>query len=199
MVVYVYLSAVIIGLIHGLEPGHGWPVAVYYSLNKEKRILYGFLTSGILAFFHFFSSIAVVALFLFFNKAVNFNSFPIAKYLASGILLALAIKAWLEKPERIEKRKTKTLWQIASYAFALGFVHEEEFAILAFCIGGNSCLQLMIIYATAVSLALIAITLLSIKSYSLMESKIRKYDKYLHKIFAAILFIIAISYLFRFQ
>ena len=196
--VYLYLSVILIGLIHGLEPGHGWPVAVYYSLNKTNRILYGFITAGILAFFHFFSSIAVVALFLLFNRAVNFTSFPIAKYLAFGILLILAIKAWLEKPHEIEKKKTKTLWQIASYAFVLGFVHEEEFAILAFCIGGNNCLALMITYAIAVSFALIAITLLSIKSYSLIETKIKKYEKYLPKIFALILFIIAVSYLFRF-
>jgi len=196
--VYIYLSAIIIGLIHGLEPGHGWPVAVYYSLNKKKKFLYGFITSSILAFFHFFSSIAVVAIFLFFNNIVNFTSFPITRYLASGILLILAIKAWFEKPKEIEKKKTRTLWQMASYAFVLGFVHEEEFAILAFCVGGNNCLALMIIYAIAVSFALIAITLLSIKSYWLLKPKIKKYDKYLHKIFAAILILIAISYFFRY-
>ncbi|MBI2647397.1 hypothetical protein HYW99_02880 [Candidatus Woesearchaeota archaeon] len=195
---YVYLSAIIIGLIHGLEPGHGWPVAVYYSLNKERRFLYGFITSSILAFFHFFSSIAVVVLFLLFNKALNFTSFPTAKYVAFGILLILAIKAWFEKPYRIEKKKTKTLWHLASYAFVLGFVHEEEFAILAFCIGGNNCIALMIVYALAVTFTLLTITLLSIKSYELIAPKIQKYEKYLPKIFGIILFLIAISYLFRF-
>ena len=196
--VYIYLSAIVIGLIHGLEPSHGWPVAVYYTLEKKDKLLYGIITSSILAFFHFVSSIAVVVLFLLFNKAVNFTSFPIARYTAFGLLLLLAIIAWFEKPKEVEKRKTKTLWQIASYAFVLGFVHEEEFAILAFCVGGNNCLALMITYAIAVSLALITITLLSIKSYRLIEPKIKKYDKYLHKIFAAILIVIAISYLFRF-
>ena len=196
--VYIYLSAVIIGLIHGLEPGHGWPIAVYYSLNKENRVLYGFITSSILAFFHFFSSIAVVVLFLFFNKLVNLTSLPIARYLAFAVLLVLAIKAWFQKPHEIKRKKAMTLWQIASYAFVLGFVHEEEFAILAFCIGGNSCLILMALYAIAVSFALIAITLLSIKSYKFIEPKIKRYETYLPKIFAVILFLIAISYLFRF-
>ena len=196
--VHVYLGVILIGLIHGLEPGHGWPVAVYYSLYKKKKILSGLVASSILAFFHFFSSIAVVAAFLLFNKLINITSLPIAKYFAFGILLILAAKAWFEKPHEIEKRKTNTLWQIASYAFVLGFVHEEEFAILAFCIGGNSCLGLMVAYAVSVSLALIAITLLSIKSYGLIKSKIEKYELYLPKIFAAILFLIAVSYLFRF-
>ena len=196
--VYFYLGAAVIGLIHGLEPGHGWPVAVYYSLNKTNRIMHGIISSSIIAFFHFFSSIAVVVLFLWFNKKVNFTSLPIARYLAFGILLLLSIKAWFGNPHDIKKKKTQTLWQIASYAFVLGFVHEEEFAILAFCIHGNNCLALMLTYAIAVSFALITITLISIKSYSLIEPKIKKYDKYLPKIFALILFFIAISYLFRF-
>ena len=167
----------LIGVIHGLEPGHGWPVAVYFSLRKEKRLLYGFITSAIISFFHFFSSIVVVALFLLFNESANLTSSPIAKYIAFIILLLLAIKAWFEKPEALEKKKAKTLWQIATYAFVLGFVHEEEFAILGFCIGGNSCLTLMFVYALAVTFTLITITLLSIKAYYKIESKVKKYEK----------------------
>lgn len=196
--VFIYLSVILIGIIHGLEPGHGWPVAVYFSLRKEKRLLYGFITSAIISFFHFFSSIVVVALFLLFNKSVNLTSSPIAKYIAFILLLLLAIRAWFEKPQEMEKKKAKTLWQIATYAFVLGFVHEEEFAILGFCIAGNNCLALMVVYALAVTFTLITITLLSIKAYYKIESKVKKYEKYFHKIFAVILFLIAISYLFRF-
>ena len=170
----------------------------YYSITKKNKILYGALASSIISFFHFFSSIAVVVIFLLFNKAINFTSLPLAKYVASGLLLALAIKAWFEGPHLIKKKKTKTLWGIASYAFVLGFIHEEEFAILGFCIGGNNCLALMITYAIAVSFALMTITLISIKSYQLIKPKIKKYEKYLHKIFAGILFLVAMSYLFRF-
>ena len=196
--VFIYLSVIIIGIIHGLEPGHGWPVAVYFSLKKERRLFYGLTTSAIISFFHFISSIAVVALFLFFNKQFDLTSWPVAKYVAFIILLFLAIKAWFEKPEELEKKKAANLWQIASYALVLGFVHEEEFAILAFCIGGNNCLALMIFYALAVTLTLITVTLLAIKSYLLIESKIKKYENYFHKVFAIILLVIAITYLFRF-
>jgi len=195
---HIYLGVLLIGLIHGLEPGHGWPVAVYYSIKKKNKIISGLLSSSIIAFFHLFSSIAVVIIFLIFNEKLNLTSFPIAKYIASLTLVLLAIKAWFEKPQSLESRKTKNLWQIASYALILGFAHEEEFAILAFCIGGTNCLALMIAYALAVTFALITITLLSIKSYSLIKLKIKKYEKYMDKIFAIILFLIGISYLFRF-
>lgn len=195
---HIIFGVLLIGLIHGLEPGHGWPVAVYYSLRKKNRMLNGLISSAIISFFHLFSSIVVVLLFLFFNEKFNFVSFPIARYLAFILLLFLAIKAWFEKPERFEKKKASTLWQIASYALVLGFVHEEEFAILAFCLGGNNCFALMIIYASAVTIALVAITLLAVKSYSMMENKVNRYEKYLHKTFAIVLLIIAISYLLRF-
>lgn len=195
---HIIFGVVLIGLIHGLEPGHGWPVAVYYSLRKKNRLFNGLISSTIISFFHLFSSIIVVFLFLFFNKKFDIVSLPIAKYLAFILLLFLAIKAWFEKPGQIEKKKASTLWQIASYALVLGFVHEEEFAILAFCIGGNNCLALMMIYALAVTLALVTVTLLAVKSYSVMENKIKRYEQYLHKIFAIILFVIAISYLLRF-
>lgn len=195
---HIYFGVLLIGLIHGLEPGHGWPVAVYYSIRNKNRIISGLLSSGIIAFFHLFSSIAVVIIFLMLNEKLSLTSFPIAKYIASITLVLLAAKAWLEKPQSLESKKTKNLWQIASYAMVLGFAHEEEFAILAFCIGGTSCLALMIAYASAVTFALITITLLSIKSYSLIELKIKKYEKYMGKIFAIILFLIGMSYLFRF-
>ena len=196
--VYIYLSVILIGIIHGLEPGHGWPIAVYYSLRKKNRALYGLIASSLIAFFHFFSSIVVVILFLLLNKSLNLTSFPIARYLASAILIILAAKVWFTKHKNFQSKKSKTLWQIASYAFVLGFVHEEEFAILAFCVGGNNCLALMIAYAIAVTITLISITMLSIKSYLLIESNVKKYEKYFSKVFAIILFIIAISYLFRF-
>jgi len=63
----VYLSAILIGLLHGVEPGHGWPVAVVYSLQRERRAWFGLLTSSILAFFHLISSLAVVLIFLLVN------------------------------------------------------------------------------------------------------------------------------------
>ncbi len=60
----VYASAILIKLLHGVGPGHGWPVAVMYFLQRRRRTWLGLLTSSILAAFHFISSVAVVVVFL---------------------------------------------------------------------------------------------------------------------------------------
>jgi len=78
-------------------------------------------------------------------------------------------------------------------AFVLGFAHEEEFALLALAVGGINPLMLMISYATSVTLALIGITLLSIKAYESVQPKIKRYEKYIPKISALILLIMAIA------
>ena len=95
---HIILGVLLIGLIHGFEPGHGWPIAVYYSLRKKNRLLNGLVSSAMISFFHLFSSIVVVSLFLFFNEKFDIVSFPISRYLAFILLLFLAIKAWFEKP-----------------------------------------------------------------------------------------------------
>ena len=40
-VLSVYLGAVTIGLIHGLEPGHGWPVAAVYAARRDRPYFFG--------------------------------------------------------------------------------------------------------------------------------------------------------------
>ena len=58
-----YLAVITIGLIHGLEPGHGWPVAALLTITSEKRYAYGTAASAILSAAHFISSFAVVAIY----------------------------------------------------------------------------------------------------------------------------------------
>jgi hypothetical protein len=58
------------------------------------------------------------------------------------------------------------LKSITSFAFILGFAHEEEFVILAVAAGGGvDPVMLMIAYAVSVAVALIGITLVSLKVY----------------------------------
>ncbi|MEF8757801.1 MAG: hypothetical protein V5A33_06160, partial [Halobacteriales archaeon] len=54
-----YLGAVVLGLIHGIEPGHGWPVAATYALDREHKWLSGLAASSILGIGHLISSIAM--------------------------------------------------------------------------------------------------------------------------------------------
>jgi len=58
------IGVIIIGILHGLEPGHGWPLALLYSAKTTRPIFYAFVSSGILAITHFVSSIAVVIIYV---------------------------------------------------------------------------------------------------------------------------------------
>ena len=76
----------------------------------------------------------------------------------------------------------------------LGFVHEEEFVILL-AVGGVNPLLLMIVYALFVSVALISVTILSVKVITTtIQDKIIHYTKYLPKTSAIILGIMAIAF-----
>ena len=43
-----FAGAIVLGAIHGIEPGHGWPVAASYALDQSNTWLYGFAASFIL-------------------------------------------------------------------------------------------------------------------------------------------------------
>ncbi len=78
-------GAVALGLVHGVEPGHGWRVAASYALDRANEWLYGFAASFVLGVGQPVSSIAMVVAF-FWAKAyfslTRVNE-PIA--LASGV------------------------------------------------------------------------------------------------------------------
>jgi ABC-type nickel/cobalt efflux system permease component RcnA len=59
------VGAVALGAVHGIEPGHGWPVAASYALDQTNKWVYGFAASFILGLGHLVSSIAMVAAFFY--------------------------------------------------------------------------------------------------------------------------------------
>jgi ABC-type nickel/cobalt efflux system permease component RcnA len=61
-------GAVALGVVHGVEPGHGWPVAVTYALDRTNKWPYGFAASLVLGVGHLVSSLAMVLAF-FYAKA----------------------------------------------------------------------------------------------------------------------------------
>jgi nickel/cobalt transporter (NicO) family protein len=92
-------------------------------------------------------------------------------------------------------RNSPNLKSMISLAFILGFAHEEEFVILAIVAGsGGDPLTIMIAYASAVAIALIGITLLSIRVYQFFQHKIIYYSKYLPKITAILLAFMAVGF-----
>lgn len=79
------------GLLHGLDPSHGWPVAILYSMRTKKPILSGFFSSGIIAGAHFFSSIVVVAAYVYITHLIIVP--PL--YLRFGAAITLGVLAYI--------------------------------------------------------------------------------------------------------
>ncbi|MGD6932667.1 MAG: nickel/cobalt transporter [Candidatus Bathyarchaeia archaeon] len=220
------IGVIIIGLLHGLEPGHGWPLALLYSAKTTRPTFYAFISSGVLAVAHFVSSIAVVIIYMIASLFFDFSS-PILTYIAAVVLVILGVRMLMEKVhsdlgeqhghfhdnscdlihthqhehtdcegihehEHVHpKRLNMSLRKLASCAFVLGFAHEEEFALLALAVGGVSPLLLMSSYGFAVAAALITVTVLGIKMYERVKTRIERYEKYIPKVSGAILIVMA--------
>lgn len=65
------LGAVVLGAVHGIEPGHGWPVAASYALDQSNKWAYGLAASLILGIGHLISSIAMVGVFFYAKGYFN--------------------------------------------------------------------------------------------------------------------------------
>lgn len=224
-VVPAYLGVVAIGLLHGVEPGHGWPVAVVYSMKRRNITSSAFLSASVIGFAHLISSIAVVVAYVLLQKWLDFEA-PWIKYVAGGLLLVIAFKLWQEKTDEIENqhghlhenqqkiehehehehpgqgvhthkhKHTKgvalSLLGLASFAFILGFAHEEEFALLALVAGGVNAWILMLSYGIAVIAGLILVTVACVRLYRYLQPKLVRYEKYIPKVSAVILVVMAI-------
>lgn len=224
-----YVGVVIIGLLHGFEPGHGWPVAVLYSMKKRNAIASATLSSFIIGIGHLASSIAIVVAYVLLQRWLNFEALWL-KYVAAALLLVLAFKLFREKVDDIERQhghrhesnpeiehehehehpgqglhthKHKhqpavalTLLGLASFAFILGFAHEEEIALLALVAGGLNAWILMLAYGVAVLLGLMMATIVGVKIYKQFQPKLARYEKYIPKISAGLLVLMAIVVIF---
>ncbi len=93
-----------------------------------------------------------------------------------------------------QKRIVPGLTALAGFALVLGFAHEEEFVILTLAVGGVSPIPLMLVYATAVATSLIGITVLTVKVYAHIQHRIVRYGRYLPKISAIILAVLALGF-----
>jgi len=194
-----YLAVAVVGLIHGLEPGHGWPVAALLSLRRPRPFSYGFAAGTILSSAHFVSSLAVLAAYHVMRGFVDFTS-PYFRYLVAAVLFILGARFLTEKSEgknststsfREEPREVGGLRSLAAFALVLGFAHEEEFMLLALAVGGVDPLVLMLSYATAVTLSLVSVTLLAVRAYRMIEGRIRGQERYLPKVTGIVLVVLA--------
>jgi nickel/cobalt exporter len=100
----IFLGVVIFGLLHGINPSHGWIVAVLYSIRKERKVISSIISSGIIAGGHFISSIAVVLAFII---VTTYFKIPIPQsFLNYAVAITLGILAyifWKEKTEDLTR------------------------------------------------------------------------------------------------
>lgn len=64
-------ARVAIGFVHGIEPGHGWPVAASYAIDQKHTVFHSLAASTLFGVGHMLSSIAMVL--VFFWAKVHFN------------------------------------------------------------------------------------------------------------------------------
>lgn len=89
-----FLGAILLGFIHGIEPGHGWPVAATYALDQSNKWLHGFAASFLLGFGHLVSSIAMVAVFFWAKNYFGLTQIGWMNYVAGVLLIALGIREY---------------------------------------------------------------------------------------------------------
>ncbi|MBI4283222.1 MAG: nickel/cobalt transporter [Chloroflexi bacterium] len=224
-----YIGVVMLGLLHGFEPGHGWPMAVLYAMEKRNAVASATLSSLIIGTGHLVSSIAVVVAYVLLQKWLNFEA-PWLKYLAAALLLVLAFQLFREKVDALERQHghihenqpeikhdhehehagqgqhshkhrhqaavVLSLVGLAAFAFILGFAHEEEIALLALVAGGLNAWVLMVSYGMSVLLGLVVATIIGVKLYKQFQPKLSRYEKYIPKISAGLLVVMAMFVIF---
>ncbi|RQG94654.1 ABC transporter permease [Natrarchaeobius chitinivorans] len=94
-----------------------------------------------------------------------------------------------------EEHADRGLMALGTTALLLGFAHEEPIQILAICVGTEACLELMVIYSTAVIVAIVAPTLLLIAGYERHRERIERVTPYLPTITAVVLVAMGIGFI----
>ncbi len=251
------VGTIALGLFHGFEPGHGWPVAASYALDHANKWFYGLAASFILGVGHLISSIAMVAVFFYaksyfsltqLNQPIMFFGVRLGgpvSLVAGVLLIVLGIREYRHGHPHSHNEHThdshghtdthydrahehnhthegiltrlkgfipfvgghshdhrgmggateRGLWGIAWFAFVLGFAHEEEFEIIALCAGSNHCLELMVVYAFAVIVGIVGLTLLLIAGYERYEERTERYTEYLPLLSAVVLVVMGLGFI----
>jgi len=209
----VLAGAIGLGLLHGIEPGHGWPLAASYGVARRNRYAAGFAAGAILGTGHLISSIAVVLVFFGAKAWLSLGELWWMHYAAGALLIALGL--WELRHVILGGRGHghhhhhhhhhddgeaageggTTLWGLAGAAFALGFAHEEEFEIIGLCAGSNLCLELMLVYALTVIAAITGLTLALIAGYQRWQHRLEHLAPHLPKLSAAILILMGAGFM----
>ncbi|MEM4782148.1 MAG: ABC transporter permease [Halalkalicoccus sp.] len=78
-----------LGILHGVLPDHGWPIAAAYALEQRNRWLYGIAAGTILGVGHLISSIALVGVFFWLDSFADLADSGWLTTIAGLVLIAL--------------------------------------------------------------------------------------------------------------
>ena len=83
----VLIGVIAMGLFHGLEPGHAWPVAGVYALNQRRKWLTGLAGGLLLSIAHILASSALVLVFILVSTQIDLSPFTTLIRAGAGVLL----------------------------------------------------------------------------------------------------------------
>jgi ABC-type nickel/cobalt efflux system permease component RcnA len=89
-----FAGAILLGFVHGAEPGHGWPIAATYALDRRRKWLHGLLAGTLIGVGHLVSSLAVVAVIFLAKAGFGLEHLGWIRYPAGLLLIALGIHEW---------------------------------------------------------------------------------------------------------
>lgn len=85
------LGVVALGVVHGVLPDHGWPIAAAYALDRPRRWVNGTVAALVLGVGHLVSSIALVVAYFWFATFAAFAEGPWMQPIAGGLLILLGV------------------------------------------------------------------------------------------------------------
>ncbi len=196
MALHLLLGVAVVGFTHGLEPGHGWPLSVVYSLGRRNPYLHGIISSLIISGFHFLSTIVVVGAFLILHSFIPFPE-DLLGYVAAATLIILGIYIFRKHEHHEEEYEAVSLRQIAYLAFIIGFAHEEEFMLISLILTGVDPLILVLVYSLAVTASITGVTLLGIKTYEYVKERVEDIEHIIGKIAGGSMVLMGLSILIQ--
>ena len=174
-----YIGVILIGITHGLNPSHGWPVAFLYSTLKNRPMLYGLVSSIIISFFHFISSIAVVLAYTLLTSFIDVSA-QLLKYASAVMLLILAylfyredVRDELEAQHEHLHENLSEIEHAHEHSHINSVVHSHKHKhskSLVFSLGGIAVFAFVLGFAHEEEFALLALAVGGIDPYILMSA-----------------------------
>ncbi len=232
LIILIFIFVISIGIVHGLEPAHGWPIALLYSSERTNYYKASFLSSSIIAIANVISNIIIIFIFILSSFFLQMEKYMM-NIIALAILMIMAIlsiKNYFIRKEKLNSRNndetdinsnsyntdyynnilisayfqehfTKHPYSLKSifiFGFLLGFLNQEELAILGIAFTGINPYLLILVYTLSVYFSFIIITLWSIKKYEILKEgnklkKILPIINFLNFIILAILIILDLA------